>query len=43
MTQEQLDAWRLYITGQQPAGSDEAETEIEIEPAGDDDLTIVEE
>jgi molecular chaperone DnaK len=45
LTQQQLDAWRLFVTGQQPAMAEEEPPELEIEPEGatDDDLTIVEE
>jgi molecular chaperone DnaK len=39
LTQQQLDAWRLYITGQQPASTEASE----LEPTSEDDLTIIEE
>lgn len=46
LTQQQLDAWRLYITGQ-PSDDGAAvandEVEIEVDATNDDDLTIVEE
>jgi molecular chaperone DnaK len=40
LTLEQLDAWRLYITGQRPS---DPETEVEPELSIVDDLTVVEE
>jgi molecular chaperone DnaK len=46
LTQQQLDAWRLYITGQPSAADDASVTDhvdLDVTSASDGDLTIIEE